>query len=72
LATTRVVAIPIESASAKIRTGPPADDEEDYQLPVWAGILPLKLQSLEPVADERLGKGISVPDYIADYSRNRR
>jgi nitroimidazol reductase NimA-like FMN-containing flavoprotein (pyridoxamine 5'-phosphate oxidase superfamily) len=72
LATTRVVAIPIESASAKIRTGPPADDEEDYQLPVWAGILPLQLQSLEPVADERLGKGISVPDYIADYSRNRR
>lgn len=72
LAITSVVAIPIESASAKIRTGPPADDEEDYQLPVWAGILPLQLQSLEPVADPRLDEGISVPAYIADFSHTRR
>ncbi len=72
LETTMVVAISIESASAKIRTGPPADDEEDYQLPVWAGVLPLQLQSLEPVADPRLESGISVPAYINDALHTRR
>ncbi len=68
---TSVVAIDIESASAKIRTGPPVDDEEDYQLPTWAGVIPLRQQALEPVADPRLGSGIPTPDYVARYDRTR-
>jgi nitroimidazol reductase NimA-like FMN-containing flavoprotein (pyridoxamine 5'-phosphate oxidase superfamily) len=68
---TSVVAINIESASAKVRTGPPVDDEEDYQLPIWAGVIPLRQQALTPVADPRLGAGIPVPGYAARYDRTR-
>jgi uncharacterized protein len=53
LAATEVTALAIKEASAKARTGPPADAAEDYELPVWAGELPLKLVAGEPVADER-------------------
>ena len=49
---TLVLALPLEEASAKIRTGGPVDDEEDYALPVWAGVVPLKLTRGEPVRDE--------------------
>jgi len=66
---TSVVSIGIEDASAKIRVGPPADDEEDYALPVWAGLLPLHQSPLAPVQDEAQSKGISLPDYVARYSR---
>jgi len=58
LKATLVLALPIDEASAKVRTGGPIDDEEDYALPVWAGQLPLRLVAGEPVADERLGHGI--------------
>jgi nitroimidazol reductase NimA-like FMN-containing flavoprotein (pyridoxamine 5'-phosphate oxidase superfamily) len=68
---TSVVSIPIESASAKIRTGLPVDDEEDYDLPVWAGVLPLQQQPLEPIADPRLGPGIPVPAYLSGYRRGK-
>ena len=51
---TLVLALPLEEASAKIRTGGPIDDEEDYALPVWAGVVPLKLTRGEPVRDENL------------------
>jgi nitroimidazol reductase NimA-like FMN-containing flavoprotein (pyridoxamine 5'-phosphate oxidase superfamily) len=68
---TQVVAIEIEEASAKIRTGPPGDDEEDYALPVWAGVLPLQETPLSPIRDERLAPDVSLPDYIAQYSRKR-
>lgn len=61
---TVVVSIPIESASAKIRTGPPSDDDADYALPVWAGVLPIKQQMLEPVNDPKLADGIPVPEYL--------
>jgi nitroimidazol reductase NimA-like FMN-containing flavoprotein (pyridoxamine 5'-phosphate oxidase superfamily) len=61
---TLVLALPITEASAKIRTGPPLDDEEDYALPVWAGVVPLRLTPGEPVADERLPAGVGVPEYI--------
>jgi uncharacterized protein len=71
LASTTVVAIHIDSASAKIRTGPPVDDEGDYQLPVWAGVLPLQLQALEPLADPRLEEGISVPKYVMQANQTR-
>ena len=52
------MSLPIDEASAKVRTGPPIDDEDDYGLPVWAGILPLNLVAAEPVADPRLGAGV--------------
>ena len=64
---TSVIALRIESASAKIRTGPPADDEADYALPVWAGVVPLHLQALNPIDDPKLSDGIDVPDYITSY-----
>src|SRR5689334_19353999 len=66
---TTVLEMAMAEASAKIRTGPPLDDEEDYALPVWAGVLPLKLETGEPVADPRLPKGIDVPDYVSNYRR---
>ena len=49
---TMVLAMPIAEASAKIRAGGPVDDEEDYALPVWAGVVPMKLTRGEPVEDE--------------------
>jgi nitroimidazol reductase NimA-like FMN-containing flavoprotein (pyridoxamine 5'-phosphate oxidase superfamily) len=67
--TTTVVAVQIESASAKIRTGPPNDAPEDYDLPVWAGVLPFHQEHHTPLKDPRLPDGIPVPGYIADYKR---
>jgi uncharacterized protein len=64
LKATAVLEFSIEEASAKIRTGPPLDDEEDYNLPVWAGVLPLSLVAKPPVRDSRLTDGIEVPDYV--------
>lgn len=61
---TMVLAVTIEEASAKIRTGGPVDDEEDYSLDTWAGVVPLKLQRLTPVVDERLKEGVVLPDYL--------
>lgn len=52
LARTAVVALPLDEASAKVRTGGPKDDEDDYALPIWAGVVPLELTRLEPVSDE--------------------
>jgi hypothetical protein len=69
LQATTVLAIPLEEVSAKVRTGPPLDDEGDYALPVWAGVLPLSQTPGPPLADERLGKGIAVPDYVRQYGR---
>ena len=64
LQATAVLKFSIEEASAKIRTGPPVDDEEDYSLPVWAGILPLSLEAKTPVPDSRLAEGTRVPEYV--------
>ena len=66
---TTVLCLPLEEASAKIRTGPPLDDEEDYSLPMWAGVLPLKLTAGEPINDPRLPEDIPVPDYVRNYKR---
>jgi nitroimidazol reductase NimA-like FMN-containing flavoprotein (pyridoxamine 5'-phosphate oxidase superfamily) len=66
---TMLVSLPIESASAKMRSGPAVDDEEDHQLPVWAGVLPIRQQVLDPVADPRLSAGIPVPDNVVNYRR---
>lgn len=64
LQATSVVEIVIEQASAKVRTGPPGDDEEDYALPVWAGVLPVKLAYGDPVPDPLLAEGIEPPGYL--------
>lgn len=61
---TNVVAIQIEEASAKIRTGHPKDDEEDYELPIWAGLIPLEQRWGIPVPDPKLLQDINLPDYI--------
>lgn len=66
---TSVLALPIEEASAKIRTGPPGDEEEDYALDVWAGVLPLRLVPGEPLRDARLAAGTPLPAGIAQYRR---
>jgi nitroimidazol reductase NimA-like FMN-containing flavoprotein (pyridoxamine 5'-phosphate oxidase superfamily) len=65
---TLLLALPIEEASAKIRTGPPIDDDEDYLLPVWAGVIPAALAFGSPIADER--STAAVPDYVAGYRRS--
>ena len=70
LAATAVLALPLEEVSAKVRTGDPKDEEEDYDLPYWAGILPLSLQPGPPVPDARLKPGIPVPPYVTTWSRN--
>lgn len=70
LKATTLIAIPIESASAKVRTGPPADDEEDYAMPIWAGVLPIQQQFLAPINDPRLASRIEVPPYIRDRERS--
>ncbi len=54
LKATTVLALPITEASAKVRTGPPIDDEEDYALPVWAGVVPIRMQPGTPIPDERI------------------
>lgn len=69
LKATSVLKLPIEEASAKIRVGDPKDDEEDYTMNVWAGVLPLGLQTGEPVADARLDTQIEVPEYVRGYRR---
>ncbi len=68
---TTVVSIPIESASAKVRTGQPGDDEDDYKLPIWAGVLPLSLQASAPINDPLLMGGIPVPSYVSGYKRGK-
>lgn len=64
---TLVVRIPIDEASAKVRTGPPLDDEEDYALTAWAGVLPLRTAALAPHADPRLPADTPVPSYVSHY-----
>ena len=66
---TRVVSIKITDASAKVRVGAPIDEQDDYALPVWAGVLPLQEAPLSPVRDEVLAENIPVPEYIQQYSR---
>ena len=66
---TSVVSINIDEASAKVRVGPPVDEQEDYALPVWAGILPLQESPLPPIHDELQSENIPLPKYVAQYSR---
>jgi nitroimidazol reductase NimA-like FMN-containing flavoprotein (pyridoxamine 5'-phosphate oxidase superfamily) len=66
---TTVLALPLEEVSAKVRTGGPIDDEEDYKLPVWAGVLPLQTIANEPVPDAQRKNEPPLPEYLKKYSR---
>ncbi len=66
---TSVAVIEIESATAKVRRGDPKDEGEDYDLPVWSGVLPIAPQYLSPLNDPTLAPDIAVPDYILNYTR---
>jgi nitroimidazol reductase NimA-like FMN-containing flavoprotein (pyridoxamine 5'-phosphate oxidase superfamily) len=69
LKATSVLAIPIEEASAKIRSGPPLDEEEDYALDTWAGIIPFTSEPMAPEPDPRLPSGVAPPPYANAYRR---
>jgi len=69
LKATTVLALPLAEVSAKIRTGPPKDDAEDYDLPIWAGVVPLTIAPAAPIADPRLKAGLEPPAYAKKYSR---
>lgn len=69
LAGTVVLSLPLVEASAKVRTGGPNDDVSDYQLPVWAGEIPLQLNVAKPITDSGLHPQIDVPAYISNYTR---
>jgi len=64
---TTVVAMAISEASAKVRAGPPKDDEDDYALSFWAGLIPVSLKSGQPQPDPKLPATIPVPNYVREY-----
>jgi hypothetical protein len=67
LKATMVLSMPLDECSAKIRTGPPVDDEEDYALPIWAGVVPLRTAVLPPVDDPRVAEGIEPPAHAKNF-----
>jgi hypothetical protein len=69
LAATAVLALPLAEVSAKVRTGPPKDDDPDYDLPIWAGVLPLGVTPGEPVPDPVLDPSVPTPGHVASWSR---
>jgi nitroimidazol reductase NimA-like FMN-containing flavoprotein (pyridoxamine 5'-phosphate oxidase superfamily) len=68
---TSVLRVAIEEFSAKVRVGPPIDDEEDYAFPTWAGVVPLEVVTGAPIDDARLLPGKRVPEYVSSYTRKR-
>src|SRR5687768_18613937 len=68
---TTILAIPLDEASAKVRAGAPIDEEEDYDLPTWAGVIPLPTVPQPPIDDPRLLPGIEAPEYARRYERRR-
>jgi hypothetical protein len=68
---TSVLRVPIEEFSAKVRVGPAVDDEEDYSVPTWAGVLPLEMKTGSPINDERLDAQQEVPEYVRNWGRQR-
>ena len=67
LKATSVLRVPIQEFSAKVRTGPPIDDEPDYAFPTWAGVIPLEMQSGTPIRDQRCQRDL--PEYLRNYKR---
>jgi uncharacterized protein len=72
LKATAVLEFSIEEASAKVRTGPPLDDEEDYALPMWAGVVPMSLEVKTPIPDSRLSSGVEAPAYAFKFRNGKR
>jgi nitroimidazol reductase NimA-like FMN-containing flavoprotein (pyridoxamine 5'-phosphate oxidase superfamily) len=68
---TSVLRVPIEEFSAKVRTGPPMDDEEDYSFPTWAGVIPLEVKASAPINDPLLEPTREVPKYAREFSRHQ-
>jgi len=66
---TTVLSVPLAEASAKIRTGQPVDDDEDYDLPIWAGILPLRMSAEDAVADPLLRMDVEIPAHVLSYRK---
>jgi uncharacterized protein len=66
-----VLRLPLDEASAKVRTGGPLDDEDDYELPVWAGTIDLRIAASSPKPDDRLPPEVKCPSYISELSRAR-
>jgi uncharacterized protein len=64
---TSVLALRIDEASAKVRTGPPKDFDRDLALPIWAGLIPLRLVAGAPEAEERVPADVAVPDYLVGF-----
>ena len=70
LKATSVLRLPIEEFSAKVRTGPPIDDEDDYSFPTWAGVVPLEMKIGGPIRDPRLDPNQGIPVYVRSYARS--
>jgi nitroimidazol reductase NimA-like FMN-containing flavoprotein (pyridoxamine 5'-phosphate oxidase superfamily) len=69
---TLVLSLALKEVSAKVRSGPPIDGDDDYELPVWAGVLPMRIVAEDPISDPRLSSGITVPSYLKNYRRGVR
>jgi uncharacterized protein len=67
----RVLALPLDEASAKVRAGPPLDDEEDYELPTWAGVIPLRTHASPPLPDPRLAAGVAPSNAVREWTPRR-
>lgn len=70
LMVTSVLELPLDEASAKVRSGPPDDELQDHNIPVWAGVIPLELIATTPIADSHLPQEITLPSYLHNYTRN--
>jgi uncharacterized protein len=67
LKATKMLGLSLDEASAKVRNGPPGDDEEDYEWPVWAGIIPMRTQILAPTSDDRCLPGLVAPEHVKNF-----
>jgi nitroimidazol reductase NimA-like FMN-containing flavoprotein (pyridoxamine 5'-phosphate oxidase superfamily) len=67
LKATTMLGLSLDEASAKVRNGPPGDDEEDYALPIWAGLIPMRTEILAPTADARNLPGLAPPDHVMNF-----
>ena len=67
LKATTLLSLSLDEASAKVRTGPPGDDEEDYALPIWAGVISVRMEMLKPIDDPRLIPGLTPPAHITEF-----
>jgi len=66
-----VLSMPLDEVSAKVRVGPPKDDDEDYALPIWAGVLPLNLTRGAVEPDLRNLAGLALPEHVRDFALER-